>query len=132
MKTLKNNNRKISVSSNTFLATVTTAGIISTLTIIFGLTTALASATTPGNNTTAITSSVEGEQEDVSSTTTTTNNASNALLGRLLSYNEGEDVESNVNPVNGTYIVISYSGNRIILPLNATGVINATETGNVT
>lgn len=133
MKTLKNNNRKISLSSNTFLATVTTAGIISTLTIIFGLTTALASATTPGNNTTAITTSVGGEQEDVSSTTTTTtNNASNALLGRLLSYNEGEDVESNVNPVNGTYIVISYSGNRIILPLNATGVINATETGNVT
>jgi hypothetical protein len=38
-----------------------------------------------------------------------------------------------VNPVNETYIVISYSGNRIILPPNASGiVINATETGNVT
>jgi hypothetical protein len=60
------------------------------------------------------------------------NNASNALLGRLFSYDEGEDVESNVNPVNETYIVISYSGSRVILSPNATGVINATETGNVT
>ena len=66
-------------------------------------------------------------------TTTTTNNNSNALLGRLFSYDEGEDVQSNVNPVNQTYIVISYSGNRIILPPNGTdGVINASETGNVT
>lgn len=53
-------------------------------------------------------------------------------MGRLFSYNEGEDVESNVNPVNETYIVISYSGSRVILPANATGVINATETRNVT
>ncbi len=53
-------------------------------------------------------------------------------MGRLFSYDEGEDVESNVNPVNETYIVISYSGNRIILPPNATDIINATETGNVT
>jgi hypothetical protein len=37
-----------------------------------------------------------------------------------------------VNPINETYIVVSYSGNRIILPPNATGIINATETGNVT
>jgi hypothetical protein len=131
MKTLKNN-RKISLLSSTFLATKTTAGTIFTLTIIFVLTTAVASAATPRNNTTAITTSVGGEQEDVSSMTTTTNNATNALLGRLFSYDEGEDVESNVNPVNGTYIVISYSGNRIILPPNATGVINATEIGNVT
>jgi hypothetical protein len=105
MKTLKNNNRKISLSSNTFLATVTTA-----VTIIFGLPTALASATTPGNNTTAITTSVGGEQGDVNSTTNTTNNASNALLGRLFSYNEGGDVESNVNPVNGTYCTVCFGG----------------------
>jgi hypothetical protein len=37
-----------------------------------------------------------------------------------------------VNPINETYIIVSYSGNRIILPPNATGTINATETGNVT
>jgi hypothetical protein len=74
-----------------------------------------------------------GEQEAVSGTTTTTNNVSNALLGRLFSYGEADDTETNVNPINETYIVISYSGNRIILPPNATGVvINATETGNVT
>jgi hypothetical protein len=54
-------------------------------------------------------------------------------LGRLFSYlDEREDVEPNVNPVNETYIVISYSGNRIILPPNGTSVINATETANVT
>jgi hypothetical protein len=76
-----------------------------------------------------------GEEENASmaTTITTNNNVSNALLGRLFSYGEGGDVESNVNPINETYIVISYSGNRIILPPNATGVfINATETGNVT
>ena len=54
-------------------------------------------------------------------------------MGRLFSYlDEREDVEPNVNPVNETYIVISYSGNRIILPPNGTSVINATETANVT
>jgi hypothetical protein len=134
MKTLNNNNynnnRKIPLLSNTYLATTTTAvATIFTLVMIFASTTTLASASIAGNNTTT---SVGGEQEAVSSTNTTTNNASNALLGRLFSYDEGEDVESNVNPVNETYIVISYSGNRIILPPNGTGVINATETGNVT
>ena len=123
-----NNNRKISLLNNTYLAT--TAATIFTLTIIFASTTTLVSASTTGNNTTTTTTSVGGEQEVISSTTT--NNASNALLGRLFSYDEGEDVESNVNPVNETYIVISYSGNRIILPPNATDIINATETGNVT
>ena len=126
-----NNNRKIPPLHNTYLAT-TTAATIFTLTIIFASTTTLLSASTTGNNTTTATTSVGGEQEAVSSTTTTTSNVSNALLGRLFSYDEGEDVESNVNPVNETYIVISYSGNRIILPPNATDIINATETGNVT
>ena len=107
------------------------AATIFTLAIIFASTTTLVSASTTGNNTTATTTPVGGEQEAVSSMNTT-NNASNALLGRLFSYDEGEDAESNVNPVNETYIVISYSGNRIILPPNATGIINPTETGNVT
>jgi hypothetical protein len=75
-----------------------------------------------------------GEQEEaVTSTTTTTatNNNSNAVLGRLFSFGEG--TEANVNPINETYIVVSYLGNRIIMPPNATGdVINSTETGNVT
>ena len=104
------------------------------LAIIFvSITISPISASTTGNATTATTTTlVGGEQEAVSNTATTTNNASNALLGRLFSYDEGEDVQSNVNPINETYIVISYSGNRIILPPNATGIINATETGNVT
>jgi len=37
-----------------------------------------------------------------------------------------------VNPINETYIEVSYSGNRVILPPNATDIINATETGNLT
>ena len=94
-----------------------------------------ASATTDlMTNTTTV-----GEDETVSTTattntttTTSNNNVSNAILGRLFSFGEGEDIESNVNPINETYIVVSYSGNRIILPPNAAGVINATETGNVT
>jgi hypothetical protein len=132
METLNNNNsRKIPLLNNTYLATTAVATIF-TLTIIFALTTTLVSASTTGNNTTTTTTSVGGEQEAVSSMNTTTNNGSNALLGRLFSYDEGEDAESNVNPVNETYIVISYSGNRIILPPNAAGIINATETGNVT
>jgi hypothetical protein len=90
-----------------------------------------ASATTDLMTTT--TSVGGGEQEAVSSTNTTTtnNNASNAALGSLFSFGEG--TEANVNPINETYSVISYSGNRIIMPPNATGVvINATETGNLT
>ena len=133
MKTLNNTNRKIPLLNNTYLATTTTAATILILTIIFASTTTLVSASTSGNNTTTTTTLVGGEEEIVSTTNTTTNNnVSNALLGRLFSYDEGEDVESNVNPVNETYIVISYSGNRIILPPNTTGIINATETGNVT
>jgi hypothetical protein len=122
-----NSRRKIPLLNNTYLTTTTAT--IFTLTIIFASTTSSVSASTTGNNSTTL---VGGEQEAVSSTTTTTNNASNALLGRLFSYDEGEDVQSNVNPVNETYIVISYSGNRIILPPNTTGIINTTETGNVT
>ena len=129
MKKLNDNSRKIRLLHKAYLATAAT---IFTLAIVFASTTTLVSASTAGNNTTTTTTPVGGEQEAVSSMNTTTNNASNALLGRLFSYDEGEDVESNVNPVNETYIVISYSGNRIMLPPNATGIINATETGNVT
>ena len=129
MKTLNDNSRKIRLLHKAYLVTAAT---IFTLAIVFAPTTTLVSASTAGNNTTATTTPVGGEQEAVSSMNTTTNNASNALLGRLFSYDEGEDVESNVNPVNETYIVISYSGNRIILPPNAADIINATETGNVT
>ena len=88
------------------------------------------------NNTTA------GGGEEVEETLSTTsvantitasnNNVSNAILGRLFSFGEGEDIESNVNPINETYILVSYSGNRMILPPKAAGIINATETGNLT
>ncbi len=137
MKSRNNNNdnKKIPPLHNTYLAT-TTAAAIFTLTIIFSSATiTLVSASITGNNTTTTTTSAgEEEQEAVSSTSPTTNNASNALLGRLFSYlDEREGVEPNVNPVNETYIIVSLTGgNRIILPPNATGIINATEDANVT
>jgi hypothetical protein len=85
-------------------------------------------APTTGNNQTTITSAPE-EEETISTMTTTTNNVSDALLGRLFSFGEG--IEASVNPINETYSVISYLGNRIIIPPDATGfVINTTETGN--
>jgi hypothetical protein len=127
-----NNIRRIHPLHNTYLATA--VATIFTLAVIFASTIIISpvSASTTGNSTTITTTSVGGEQEAISSTTT--NNASNALLGRLFSYlDEREDVEPNVNPVNETYIIVSISGgNRIILPPNATGIINATETANVT
>jgi hypothetical protein len=89
-------------------------------------------APTTRNNQTTITSALEEEEEETISTkTTTTKNASSAVLGSLFSFGEG--AEATVNPINETYIEISYSGNRIIMPPNASGVvINTTETGNFT
>jgi hypothetical protein len=79
------------------------------------------------------TPSVEGgeEQEAVSSmTNTTNNNVSNALLGSLFLTEEAEF--TSFNPINETYIEISFVGNATIMPPNATNTINATETGNIT
>jgi hypothetical protein len=123
METLNNRNRKMPL-----LRSIHLVATIVILTLIFAWTATLVFASTLGNTAT----SVGGEQEAVSSTNTTTtnNNVSNAALGRLFSFGEG--TEANVNPINETHIVVSYSGNRIIIPPNATGVINSTETGNVT
>jgi hypothetical protein len=91
-------------------------------------------ATTTGNQTNITTAPLE-EKETISSmntTTTTHNNVTNALLGRLFSYGEGEGIEANVNPINETYSEISYSGNRIIILPNTAGIINASERGNFT
>ena len=78
------------------------------------------------------TTSVGGEeQEAVSGTTTNTNNnVSNALLGSLFLTEEAEF--TSFNPINETYIEISYVGNATIMPPNTTNTINATETGNIT
>ena len=106
---------------------------ISLATAAVSLLAQFASATTDPMTNTTVREEEGGEEENVNTTTTiSNNNISNTLLGRLFSYGEGEDIESNVNPINETYIVVSYSGNRIILPPNATRIINATETGNVT
>ena len=65
-------------------------------------------------------------------TTTTNNNNSNAVLGSL--FLTGEDKLTSFNPINETYTVVSYVGNRTIMPPDATTArtINATETGNLT
>jgi hypothetical protein len=59
------------------------------------------------------------------------NNNSNAVLGSL--FLTGEDKLTSFNPINETYTVVSYVGNRTIMPPDATtATINATETGNLT
>jgi hypothetical protein len=68
-------------------------------------------------------------------TTTTeaaTSNRSDAVLGSLFLIGEYET--TSFNPINETYIEISYVNNVTIIPPNATTAttINATETGNVT
>jgi hypothetical protein len=86
------------------------------------------------SSTNANASATTTQQPPVTTTTTkeaTSNNVTNAVLGSLFSYGEG--IEANVNPINETYSVMSYSGNRVIMPPNSTGVvINATEIGNLT
>ena len=86
------------------------------------------------SSTTANASATTTQQPPVTTITTkeaTSNNVTNAALGRLFSYEEG--TEANVNPINEKYSVMSYSGNRVIMPPNSTGVvINATEIGNLT
>jgi hypothetical protein len=92
-----------------------------------------ASATTD-----VMTETVGGEQGALNTTSTsTTNNKninnSNAVLGNL--FLTGEDRLASFNPINETYTVISYVGNRTIMPPDAATdgtTINATETGNLT
>jgi hypothetical protein len=79
------------------------------------------------------TTTVGGEEERATTndSTTTNNNISNAVLGNLFYSRQG--VEPNANPINETYIVISFSDSVMVIPPNAPGVvINATETGNLT
>jgi hypothetical protein len=60
------------------------------------------------------------------------NNNSNATLGNLVYVAQG--IEETVNPINDTYIVVSYVDSVTLMPPNATtgDVINATERGNFT
>src|SRR5215211_285937 len=125
MGMLNNRSRKMSL-----LRSIHLVATIFTLTIIFASTTTLVSASTIGNNTTTTTSVGGEEQEAVSTMTTTNNNVSNAALGSLFLTEEAEF--TSFNPINKTYIEISYVGNATIMPPNATNSINATETGNIT
>src|SRR5215213_5221079 len=127
MGMLNNRNRKMPLLRSIIHLVVT----IFTLTIIFASTTTLVSASTTGNTTTTTTSVGGEEQEAVSTpTTTTNNNVSNDVLGSLFLTEEAEF--TSFNPINETYIEISFMGNATIMPPNATNTINATETGNIT
>jgi hypothetical protein len=122
MGMLNNRDRKMPL-----LRSIHLVATIFTLTIIFAsATTTLVSASTTGNTTTT----VGGEAQEAASSTTTTNNVSNATLGSLFLTEEAEF--TSFNPINKTYIEISYVGNATIMPPNATNTINATETGNIT
>src|SRR5215208_6423619 len=126
MGMLNNRNRKMPL-----LRSIHLVATIFTLTIIFASTTTLVSASTTGNTTTTTTSVGGEEQEAVSTpTTTTNNNVSNDVLGSLFLTEEAEF--TSFNPINETYIEISFVGNATIMPPNATNTINATETGNIT
>jgi hypothetical protein len=127
MGMLNNRNRKMPLLRSVIHLVVT----IFILTIIFASTTPLVSASITGNTTTTTTTSVGGEeQEAVSSSTNTASNISNATLGSLFLTEEAEF--TSFNPINETYIEISYVGNATIMPPNATNTINTTETGNIT
>src|SRR5215208_5319390 len=127
MGMLNNRNRKMPLLRSVIHLVAT----IFILTIILASTTTLVSASTSGNTTTTTTTSVGGEeQEAVSSATTPANNVSNAVLGSLFLTEEAEF--TSFNPINETYIEISFVGNATIMPPNATNTINATETGNIT
>jgi hypothetical protein len=87
-------------------------------------TTLLAAATAPKTAITLVFA-------QTTNTTTNNNNNSNAVLGSL--FLTGEDKLTSFNPINETYTVVSYVGNRTIMPPDATtATINATETGNLT
>jgi hypothetical protein len=125
MGMLNNRNRKMPL-----LRSIHLVATIFTLAIIFASTTPLVSASITGNTTTTTTSVGGEEQEAISSSTNTTSNISNAVLGSLFLTEEAEF--TSFNPINETYIEISYVGNATIMPPNATDTINATETGNIT
>jgi hypothetical protein len=80
---------------------------------------------------TDVTTTTVGGEGETTSAITAINNNSNVTLGNL--FYDAQGIEANENPINDTYIVISYVDNVTLMPPNATGVvINATETGNFT
>src|SRR5918996_1828218 len=87
-------------------------------------TTLLAAATAPKTAITLVFA-------QTTNTTSNNNNVSNAVLGSV--FLTGEDKLTSFNPINETYTVVSYVGNRTIMPPDATtATINAIETGNLT
>jgi hypothetical protein len=118
------------------MKTLNARGIIVAVTIITALggiaaLTSVSLLVQPASATTNVmTDTTVGGGEGVNTTATTTNNTSNVTLGNLFLTEEAEF--TSFNPINETYIELSYVGNVTIMPPNATNTINATETGNIT
>jgi hypothetical protein len=109
-----NNNRKIRLLHNTYLAT--SAVTIFTLTIIFASTTTLVSASTTGNNT----------------TTTASSSSSSSSSGIELSPQpvyQRQPSTSGVTPINQTHIGTTFSANGTLTLPNTTETINTTSSG---
>jgi hypothetical protein len=107
-----NNNRKISLLHNTYLATATAT--IFTLAIIFASTTALVSASTTGNNTT---------------TTTTSSSPSSGIELSPQPVYQRTPSTSGVTPINQTHIGSTFSANGTLTLPNTTETINTTSNG---
>jgi hypothetical protein len=119
------------------MKTLNVIGIIVAVTIIIALggIAAVASVSLLVQSASATTdlmtnTTVGGGEEEGVSTTTTNNTTSSATLGSLFLTEEA--AFTSFNPINKTYIEISFVGNATIMPPNATNTINATETGNIT
>jgi hypothetical protein len=108
-----NNNRKMSLLHNTYLATATAT--IFTLAIIFASTTALVSASTTGNNTTT--------------TTTTSSSPSSGIELSPQPVYQRTPSTSGVTPINQTHIGTTFSANGTLTLPNTTETINTTSNG---
>lgn len=110
------------------MRTINGMEVLATITII-----ALAGMASLVSATLLVQSAIATDVMNTDGAVGTSNSNSNATLGNLVYVAQG--VEETVNPVNDTYIVISYVDSVMLMPPTNTttgGVINATERGNFT
>jgi hypothetical protein len=118
--------KDIGVSSH-ILRTLNGMGVLAAITII-----ALAGIASLVAATLLVQSASATDVMNTEGAVGSSNNNSNATLGNLVYVAQG--IEETVNPINDTYIVVSYVDSVTLMPPNATtdDVINATERGNFT
>ncbi len=109
------------------MRTLNGTGVLVAVTII-----ALAGIASPVAATLLVQSASATDVMNTEGAVGSSNNNSNATLGNLF-YSTQQTIEETVNPINETYIEISFVERIALMPPNATGVvINATERGNFT